>query len=93
MESQTLIIFIYAWAFLMVLGTIALSLVVGSQQANFIQFLTSKSRKYVHSPDSMHSVYLEVKEAASKEERNRLLLENLALIMQKIETKKKIYSL
>lgn len=93
MESQTLIIFIYAWAFLMVLGTIALSLVVGSQQANFIQFLTSKSREYVHSPDSMHSVYLEVKEAASKEERNRLLLENLASIMQKIETKKKIYSL
>ena len=41
----------------------------------------------------MHSIYLEVKETASKAERNRLLLENLASIMQKIETKKKVYSL
>ena len=39
----------------------------------------------------MHKIYLEVKEAASKEDKNRLLLENLASIMQKIESKKKYH--
>jgi hypothetical protein len=32
----------------------------------------------------IHEIHLKVREQASKEEKNRLLLENLASIMQKI---------
>ena len=79
---------LYGWTFIVLVFTCSIGLVIGHYLFSYFNLILKKCKLYISSPEKIKEIHYEMKKLSSNEKRNRLLMENLIQIMQKIENKK-----